>query len=145
MPQRSKDPRECERGVSSDLRLQLQRSVDAPAIARAAMAGHCQALELGGPLCQNLVLLVSELVSNAVKHSAGPSDAPIELVAAVTSETIRVAVTDAGEGFVPRTRDPGRTHDGYGLYLLEKVSSAWGVQRDGPTTVWFELPRVAPA
>ncbi len=44
---------------------------------------------------------------------------------------------------MPRPRDPGSTRDGYGLYLLEKVATRWGVDSAGDTKVWFELPRSA--
>ena len=37
-------------------------------------------------------------------------------------------------------RDPMRTDGGYGLYLVEKVASRWGVDSTSPTKVWFELP-----
>jgi anti-sigma regulatory factor (Ser/Thr protein kinase) len=131
----------AQRGVSSILRLSLERSVQAPARARASVARRCEQLDLDGSLAQSLILLVSEVVSNAVRHSKGDPDAPIELSAAFGERAIRVVVTDAGDGFEPRPRDPARTHDGYGLYLLEKVSSRWGVESKGDTKVWFELPR----
>jgi anti-sigma regulatory factor (Ser/Thr protein kinase) len=123
------------------IELELQRTVNAPALARAAVGRRCEQLELDGSLSQSLILLVSEVVSNAVRHSCGPPDAPIQLVASFGAETIRLVVTDAGNGFTPRPRDPGRTHDGYGLYLLEKVATRWGVDSRGGTRVWFELPR----
>ena len=88
-----------------------------------------------------LVLLVSEVVSNAVRHSSGSPDAKIRLVATATEQAVRIAVTDSGEGFTPRPRDPDRLEDGYGLYLLEKAASNWGVENSGGTTVWFELDR----
>lgn len=126
---------------TSQVELELERTVQAPARARAAVARRCEDLELDGSLSQSLILLVSEVVSNAVRHSAGDPAASIELVASFGGETIRVTVTDAGEGFTPRPRDPARTHDGYGLYLLEKVATRWGVESRGDTKVWFELPR----
>ena len=123
--------------------LELERTVSAPALARAEIAARCRELDLGAPLCQSLILLVSEVVSNAVRHSADDSKAPVQLVATFGKQTIRVMVTDAGVGFTPRPRDPARTHDGYGLYLLEKVAARWGVESRGDTKVWFELPREA--
>jgi anti-sigma regulatory factor (Ser/Thr protein kinase) len=121
--------------------LELERDIRAPALARAEIAARCRELELDGSLCQSLILLVSEVVSNAVRHSAGDSKASVQLVATFGKQTIRVMVTDAGAGFTPRRRDPARTHDGYGLYLLEKVATRWGVESRGDTKVWFELPR----
>jgi two-component sensor histidine kinase len=130
-------------GAAPRLELVLQRSLHAPARARAALARHCEDLELDPSVFQSLILLVSEVVSNAVQHSAGPPEAPIELVAAFTDATIRITVTDAGRGFTPRPRDPSSTRDGYGLYLLEKVATSWGVDSHGDTKVWFELALAA--
>jgi anti-sigma regulatory factor (Ser/Thr protein kinase) len=130
-------------GSTSSLRLELERDVSAPAIARAAVSERAMELGVDGLFGNTLVLLVSEVVSNAVRHSAGDSKAPVKLVATFAKQTIRVIVTDAGVGFTPRPRDPGHTHDGYGLYLLEKVATRWGVESNGDTKVWFELPREA--
>jgi anti-sigma regulatory factor (Ser/Thr protein kinase) len=120
--------------------LRLKRDVDAPGLARAAVAGLCQQLELSRAIANTLVLLVSEVVSNAVLHSSGPADAPVGVDAAVIDDVVRVTVTDAGDGFVPGERDPDRVDGGYGLYLVAKAASAWGVDPSPPTTVWFEMP-----
>jgi anti-sigma regulatory factor (Ser/Thr protein kinase) len=134
----------AERGVANDsaeLEIVLERTVQAPARARYAVCERCEELGVDGSLQQSLILLVSEVVSNAVRHSTGDPRAPVELSATFGPRAIRVTVTDAGEGFTPRPRDPTREHDGYGLYLLEKVSESWGVESGGATKVWFELAR----
>jgi anti-sigma regulatory factor (Ser/Thr protein kinase) len=127
------------RTPEAPLRLALARNVEAPGIARAAVSELCREIALEGSACQTLVLLVSEVVSNAVLHSRGPSDARIALTATVSEDVVRVEVTDGGDGFTPGQRDPARLDGGYGLYLLEKASSRWGVDPSGPTSVWFEL------
>ena len=129
-------------GLSAPLELGLERDVQAPAIARAAISGMCQDLRIGGSVRQTLVLLMSEVVSNAVLHSPGPADAPITVTATVTGDAVHVSVTDAGEGFVPAQRDPARVEGGYGLFLLERAASRWGIDAGRPTTVWFELALV---
>jgi anti-sigma regulatory factor (Ser/Thr protein kinase) len=121
--------------------LQLERNVQAPALARAEIADRCRELELDASLCQSLILLVSEVVSNAVRHSEADPAKPIWMRASFGERTIRVTVVDAGKGFTPRPRDPERTSGGYGLYLLEKVAQRWGVESRGETKVWFELAR----
>jgi anti-sigma regulatory factor (Ser/Thr protein kinase) len=131
---------DCHR-EGAPLQLSLQRNVKAPGLARAAIARLCEEHGLESPLRQTVVLLVSEVVSNAVLHSSGPEDAPIGLSAAVTQEAVRITVTDAGEGFTPTERDPERVEGGYGLYLVEKAASRWGVDPRAPTSVWFELDR----
>jgi anti-sigma regulatory factor (Ser/Thr protein kinase) len=128
-------------GRCGSLELELERNVHAPSIARSAISERLLALGIDGSFGQTVVLLVSEVVSNAVRHSTGPVTQPITLAASVTTRTVRVAVTDGGEGFTPRPRDPERIGDGYGLYLLEKAAAAWGVEHAHGTTVWFELAR----
>jgi anti-sigma regulatory factor (Ser/Thr protein kinase) len=127
--------------LPAELQLQLQRDVGAPARARSAVAAQLERVGIDGSLGQTVVLLVSEVVSNAVRHSSGPAEAPIALASTVDDATVRVAVTDAGEGFTPRPRDPRVIGEGYGLDLLEKAARRWGVEIGGETTVWFELER----
>jgi anti-sigma regulatory factor (Ser/Thr protein kinase) len=96
------------------------------------------------PRRETLVLLVSELVTNAVVHSPAAPEAPIHLTAQVVEDRVRVAVTDAGDGFapVPRVIPPAAerlAEGGYGLYLVNRAASRWGVDREGGTRVWFEL------
>jgi anti-sigma regulatory factor (Ser/Thr protein kinase) len=124
--------------------LELERDVGAPSVARLAFSERLPELGLEGQSGQVLVLLVSEVVSNAVRHSSGPAAGVIRLSVTLTKTAIHVAVSDEGGGFTPRTRDPDRIEDGYGLYLLEKAASSWGVENSGGTTVWFALDR-APA
>jgi anti-sigma regulatory factor (Ser/Thr protein kinase) len=127
------------------LRIELRRDLRAPALARAAASSRCDALELSAAQCHTLMLLVSEVVSNAVLHSQAPPDTPIVLTTSVTEDAIHVTVADFGEGFFPQPREPGAARGGYGLYLLEKVARRWGVDHVGGTRVWFELSRAADA
>lgn len=125
------------------LELELKRNLEAPSVARAAASGRCDDLALSPSLCHTLRLLVSELVSNAVLHSSAPHDTPIVLTTSVTEDVIRVTVTDMGDGFTPKPRNPETVHGGYGLYILEKAACRWGVDGVGGTRVWFELARDA--
>lgn len=85
-----------------------------------------------------LRLLVSEVVTNSVRHS-GAREA-LELSLCLNGEVL-VAVTDRGSGFTPRAR-AGAADDvgGWGLHLVERLSSHWGVAREGFTRVWFVVP-----
>ena len=88
----------------------------------------------------NLRLLVTELVANSVRHGSTESSAPIELSVVAAPHRVRTEVADTGPGFTARRRREG--HDqgsGWGLYLLERLSDCWGVERNGRTVVWFEL------
>ena len=92
-----------------------------------------------------LRLLVSELVTNCVRHAEAAADAPVELALQLGPRTIRVEVRDSGRGFVPHAEPTPRGADGgYGLFLVERMASRWGVDTREGTGVWFELD-VAPA
>jgi anti-sigma regulatory factor (Ser/Thr protein kinase) len=125
------------------LEVDLARDVGAPAVARGAVRGVCRDLHLDPSLARILLLLVSEVVTNAVVHSRAPADAPVVLAVKASDEVVQIAVTDGGDGFTPKRRDPTQLGRGYGLYLLDRVASRWGIDRSGGARVWFELPRSA--
>lgn len=93
-----------------------------------------------GPELDAVELLATELVTNAVRHSGATDNEPIRLTTEMTGGCVRVTVTDPGPVFshAPYTEDPMR-EDGRGLFLVEQVSSRWGIQRHGGNEVWFEL------
>jgi anti-sigma regulatory factor (Ser/Thr protein kinase) len=126
------------------LRIELSRDEDAPATARAAVSEWCPDIAGGAPRRETLLLLVSELVTNAVLHSQGPADAPIRVSTRVEDERVHVEVTDAGKRFTRASHElpiPGArtTIGGYGLYVVDRAASRWGVDRAGGTRVWFEI------
>ncbi len=124
----------------STLRMSLERDPHAPSRARAAVVGFTRQCELAAPELDTLTLLVSELVSNAVLHSDAPPDSGILLCARLLERgAVRVEVIDRGSGFTAVPRDPSRVTGGYGLFLVAKQASRWGVDREGGTRVWFEL------
>jgi anti-sigma regulatory factor (Ser/Thr protein kinase) len=126
----------------ASLELELQRNVEAPAMARAALTGLFNEFDVSPSEQHTLMLLASEVISNAVQHSPGPAEIPVQLAATVGVEIVQIAVTDAGRGFTPRRRHPG-ADGGYGLYLLDKAASRWGIDQVGGTRVWFEFSRAA--
>jgi serine/threonine-protein kinase RsbW len=87
-------------------------------------------------------LLVSELVTNAVRHANLAASDIILLVIEVADRSLRVEVHDPGGGFVPTAPapDPARP-SGWGLYLVAELADRWGVDSDERTLVWFELDR----
>jgi anti-sigma regulatory factor (Ser/Thr protein kinase) len=94
-----------------------------------------------------LVLLMTELVTNAVRHGGAVDGLPVEVVVARSSRGLRVAVTDPGSGFdwPPRNATPAPRENGYGLILVDRLAHRWGIERgETSTTVWFELSRDEP-
>ena len=87
-----------------------------------------------------LTLLVSELITNAVRHGGAAREDLIELELRALDEGIGVTVSDAGPGFAPTERDaPLDEPGGWGLVLVDQLADRWGVVRDDRTRVWFEL------
>jgi anti-sigma regulatory factor (Ser/Thr protein kinase) len=101
---------------------------------------EAMAPDLGDDTADRVRLLVSELVTNAVRH--GDGGYAVELHAHWNSH-IRVEVVDHGRGFIPLPRSaPSDEPGGYGLFLVGTLADRWGVETDSRTTVWFELEAV---
>jgi anti-sigma regulatory factor (Ser/Thr protein kinase) len=122
------------------LELELPRDLGSAAAARQAIGELTK--ELSEDLLGDVRLLVSELVTNALRHADLDSDGHIHLRVRVSKKGVRVEVSDPGNGFDPGDvpEDP-ETADGWGLYLVATLSDRWGVERQGTTIVWFELDR----
>ncbi len=85
-------------------------------------------------------LLVSELVTNCIRHAAVDPGATIELKVWPRDSIIRVEVSDPGEGFEPAPVSLSiYSTSGWGLYLVEQIADRWGVQVENGTKVWFEI------
>jgi anti-sigma regulatory factor (Ser/Thr protein kinase) len=91
-------------------------------------------------------LMLSELVTNSLRHASLSIDQEIELVLALQGETLRVEVGDPGPGFEPRPRAADDSAgSGWGLFLVASLADRWGVTRDGLNRVWFEVDDAADA
>ena len=113
-------------------------ALDTPALARHELEGWLPD-SLGDNHRGALRLLVSELVTNSVRHVTG-SKHPVELAVRIGARTIRVEVRDGGAGFQPpRKPQPRGAEGGFGLFLVERMASRWGVDTRDGTRVWFEL------
>lgn len=122
------------------LTLVIERSKDAPAVARTAISAFCESRDVPESVLTTVTLLVSEVVTNAVTHPAAEGPANVRLFARVEADIIRVEVTDNGNGFEPTTpRDPALSGSGYGLFLLDKQAASWGVDDFDGNRVWFEV------
>ena len=89
---------------------------------------------------QDATLLVSELVSNAVRHAPRAGVPEIELRLKLDPERIRVVVSDPGAGFVAEPRLPTASESsGWGLYLVDRIADRWGVITKDRSEVWFEI------
>ena len=115
--------------------VELPSTTSAPAQARGAldqMAGRIPPQRM-----RDVRLLVSELVTNAVRHARGEA---VRLVVALDGDTLRIEVHDPGRGFEVKAppQDPLRA-SGWGLVLVEELADRWGVDGTPRTRVWFEM------
>jgi len=118
--------------------LSLPADPSSPAAARIAL--EAAGLSIPPGVLPDLQLLVSELVTNSVRHARLAPTQRIELRVLVEPGLARVEVEDPGRGFQPTPRGPGDRHDeGWGLFLVDRIADRWGVLDGSPAVVWFEV------
>lgn len=129
--------------VISRLHMQLRPGVEAAGEARHALEPLRPSL--GEAQLSELRLLITELLTNSVRHAASP-DGWIVLDVDIYANAVRVEVRDPGPGFelAERPRPHGDRPGGWGLCLVDRMSTRWGVERDEQTVVWFEVDRESP-
>jgi anti-sigma regulatory factor (Ser/Thr protein kinase) len=86
-------------------------------------------------------LVVSELVTNSVRHAGLSPDEQISLAVVISDGSVRGRVCDPGPGFEKPFEPRPRTDlsGGWGLPIVERISDRWGVDRNGCACVWFEI------
>lgn len=112
----------------------------APSSARRARRAVCAVLQdrLAAEALDTVLLLTTELVSNATSYAA----APIELTVALSAEgTVRVEVADASARAPEPLDVPADAENGRGLLLVGALADAWGTEPTPPQgkVVWFAL------
>jgi anti-sigma regulatory factor (Ser/Thr protein kinase) len=120
--------------VAADVLLTLPPDPAAARQARVALHGA----HLPEDLRHTVDLLATELIANAVRHAdLGPGQ-QITFAARFVGDFIRVEVHDPGPGFDPERSREGK---GFGLRMVDKLASRWGVEAGPGTRVWFEVDR----
>jgi two-component sensor histidine kinase len=93
---------------------------------------------------ETAILIVSELVTNAVRHASGSDVLEVDLHA--TRTCVRIEIQDCDRSW-PQPRIPaGFEESGFGFVLVDALAAKWGV-RETTTgkAVWAELDARAPA
>lgn len=118
-------------------RISLQQSTTSPGRAR----DHVRSFIEENRLCEEpeiALLILSELVSNAVMHGAQP----IQVVVSGEAGKLRIDVTD-GDTHVPRPRlhfGNGDRSGGRGLHIVNALSEQWGTTiHEHGKSVWAEV------
>lgn len=111
----------------------------------ASLAPH-----LNSRVIEDAELLVSELVTNSLRHGGLDANQGIEVCLRGSPQTVMVEVADRGRGFGGQRPHPvGKTvsnrtvveRDGanWGLFLVDQIAYRWGIAEQGDVRVWFEL------
>jgi anti-sigma regulatory factor (Ser/Thr protein kinase) len=119
------------------IRISLPQTAASPAEARHLVSRFAAENDLRNDSGAALLVL-SELVTNAVLHGAEP----IEVYVSRDGDLLRIEVSDGGvrtDGVVPRTHDDPRP-GGRGLHIVNSLAKRWGTtDNDGGKTVWAEI------
>jgi len=126
---------------AAGLRKSFAADERAPRSAREALSVVADDLPEG--VVENARLLVSELVTNSVRHGPSAAGETVGMNVSVERNRLRVEVADRSPtGARPRT--PGH-NGGYGLTIVAQLASRWGAGREGDLNVtWFELDLPSP-
>lgn len=119
------------------LSLEVECGSRAPAVVRAALS---RVRELGAAQ-DDVILVASELVTNAVVHSGALPGDTIHVRALLGRGRVSISVQDPGlSGDSPRVRGPdGLQPEGWGLRIVKELAECWGFERDRGHRVWAEL------
>jgi anti-sigma regulatory factor (Ser/Thr protein kinase) len=123
-------------------RLALPSTAESGAAARRVVREVCASAHVSDEVCDTALLLVNELVVNAIEHAGG---SPL-LRVAVEHRVLRLEVADPSPR-LPRAPEPrsglverGLAERGRGLFLVDALAAGWGADREpGGKTVWCEL------
>ncbi len=117
----------------------LPHDATAAATARSKIVDELSPV-LDPPRLDDSRLMVTELISNAVRHASPESDGKIVLEIQREPGVARVIVRDAGShlDLNEPAFNPGA--DGhYGLFVVDALADQWGFSIDGDKGVWFEM------
>lgn len=108
------------------------------ATARSKMIDELSSV-LDPPRVDEIRLMVTELVSNAVRHAPPEPDGTIVLVIEREPTLVRIVVRDGGTHIDPNdlTFDTGEGH--FGLRVIDTLADQWGFSIDGDKGVWCEV------
>jgi anti-sigma regulatory factor (Ser/Thr protein kinase) len=126
--------------MSTGFDVVLSGGVDSASAARRAIAANDPTLPAS--VRDDVSLLVTELVTNAVRHGGVGRDTPLGLEFRHEAGRVRVEVVDSGTEFESPSRPTdGDSSGGWGLLLVDRIAERWGVCRTSAgKCVWFELP-----
>jgi anti-sigma regulatory factor (Ser/Thr protein kinase) len=111
------------------------------ALVRRSIAADLHVRHVAQERIDDVILVASELVSNAVIHARPPPDAELDVAWEVEPDAVVVRVLD-GSPELPRGRTTNETDTrGRGLFIVAMLARDWGVRRtDHGKQVWARVP-----
>ncbi len=125
--------------MSDRLAFSVNGGIDAGSAAREAVRACDGAVP--ADVREDILLLVTELMTNAVLHAGVGPDQSLQVELTSWPRRLRVEVTHTGNGFRYERVDPSPvTAGGWGLVLVDRIAERWGIDNGTDSTcVWFEL------
>ena len=126
--------------MNATQRFELGGGLEAAGRARRALEGLTD--QIDPVLHDDLRLLITELVTNSVRHAGVGSGETLTLTLSLSAERLRAEVHDRGDTFEPVAAAPHEpTGQGWGLVLVDRIADRWGVEGQTGKYVWFEIDR----
>jgi anti-sigma regulatory factor (Ser/Thr protein kinase) len=116
--------------LDSDIRLVLPARPENVAVVRHVLGALSEALNLPGPVTEDLRLAVTEACTNVVRHAYQDADGTIDVIVRPNGDALEVIVADAGRGIGP---SPDTAGPGLGLPLIAALADSLEVERHAGT------------
>jgi anti-sigma regulatory factor (Ser/Thr protein kinase) len=122
----------------------MELATNLPVVPRAAKRARKALAPLGSVIPQlvldDLRIVVTELVTNSIRHSGTGKGQEIKLQVTATPKRVRVEVIDEGHQFAPHVQEAGLDRSsGWGFRLVDKLCARWGVHPVDGVQVWAEI------
>lgn len=129
--------------VHRRLEFEISGGTHAPSVARQVV--ERLGTELDASRLQEVQLLVTELVTNSVRHAGVGRDTTVTVSLELTRSTLHVAVSNPGAAFRAPAPPPDAevAEGGRGLLLVDRLADRWGIEDVHEARVWFEVSRAA--
>jgi anti-sigma regulatory factor (Ser/Thr protein kinase) len=123
------------------LSVQIPVQLEAVGMARGVVSRILRESATAQEVIDDAQLLTSEIVTNVLRHAGLTPTDSLGLAVDVSRDRLRVEVADSGSGFdqASFSEPAADAMAGWGLFLVRRLADRWGVTRDAPNVVWFEL------